>query len=466
MPSTYNPSTRLKISADLGFLSVIYFITHSYFQPGIDVLSNTSWLALGLSLFSWFIAGRSMGLYKDFRAIVFSIEWTVFVKSLLLYSLIISFVLTLLVNGYPFRMMQLLTQVTLIFISFPIQKLAIRLFMKRIRNSSQMSRKVLIVGADDSGLQFYKNYVKDNLYGYSLAGFVDDTVNPSINGQYLGKTSDIDKVIASHEFEDIVVATTLKDDSQLEKIIIAGEREGKRVKIIPQYQRFSTGKIRVSTMGSMPIITLRSLPLDLMDSKIIKRAFDIVFSSLVIVFVLSWLFPIIALLIRLSSKGPALFRQERWGLNNKPIICYKFRSMVPSSADVDEKGVYQQAKRNDPRITKIGAFLRKTNLDELPQFFNVLIGTMSVVGPRPHPVPLNLQSKESIENYMMRHLVKPGITGWAQVNGYRGETRDSYLMKKRVEHDVWYLENWTFWLDLQIIIQTLVNMVKGEKNAF
>jgi putative colanic acid biosynthesis UDP-glucose lipid carrier transferase len=216
----------------------------------------------------------------------------------------------------------------------------------------------------------------------------------------------------------------------------------------------------------LPIITLRSLPLDVTDNKVIKRLFDMIFSTVVIVLLLSWVIPIISLIIKLTSKGPVFFKQERWGLNNKPIVCYKFRSMIVSSKDVDESGVYQQARKDDPRVTKIGAFLRKTNLDELPQFFNVFLGSMSVVGPRPHPVPLNIESKDSVENYMMRHWVKPGITGWAQVNGYRGETRKPYLMQKRVEFDVWYMENWTFWLDLQIILQTLVNMVKTEKNAY
>jgi putative colanic acid biosynthesis UDP-glucose lipid carrier transferase len=192
----------------------------------------------------------------------------------------------------------------------------------------------------------------------------------------------------------------------------------------------------------------------------------VVFSLSLILFVFSWLFPIIAIIIKLGSKGPVFFKQERWGLNNKPITCYKFRSMVAASRDVDENGNYVQASKNDPRITKIGAFLRKSNLDELPQFFNVLFGSMSVVGPRPHPVPLNLQSKGCVDNYMKRLWVKPGITGWAQVNGYRGETRNPYLMQKRVELDMWYIENWKFSLDLQIILQTLVNMVKGEKNAF
>jgi putative colanic acid biosynthesis UDP-glucose lipid carrier transferase len=176
--------------------------------------------------------------------------------------------------------------------------------------------------------------------------------------------------------------------------------------------------------------------------------------------------PIISLLIKLGSKGSVFFKQERWGLNNKPIICYKFRTMVADNRDVDENGNYLQACKDDHRVTRIGKFLRKTSLDELPQFFNVLFGSMSVSGPRPHPVPLNLESKDSIENYLMRHWVKPGITGWAQTQGFRGETRNPYRMQKRVTADLWYIENWTFWLDLQIILQTLVNIVKGEENAY
>lgn len=193
---------------------------------------------------------------------------------------------------------------------------------------------------------------------------------------------------------------------------------------------------------------------------------DITLSLFAIVFLFSWLSPIISLIIKLTSKGPVFFKQDRWGLNNKTISCLKFRTMVTQSCDIDEEGNYLQARKDDPRVTRIGKFLRKTSLDELPQLFNVLVGSMSLVGPRPHPVPLNITSKDSVEKYMMRHWVKPGITGWAQVHGYRGETKDGFLMKKRVKYDLWYIEHWTFWLDLQIMVQTLVNMVKGEKNAY
>lgn len=467
MQRAYNPSIRIKITADLLLLALIILSIQKFYQPSeLQLFSSTNLLMGVCSLGCWFISARAIGLYKDFRAISFSYEWVVFLKTLIIYSLITSFVFTQVLKEYPFELFQLILQSSIIFIVLPIQKLGIRLIFKKIRNSKQVRRKVLIVGAGDSGLNFYQHYVKDNHYGYSLTGFVDDNINASLNGHYLGKTSDIDKVIARYELDDIIVAMPISDESQLEKIISIGEKEGKRVKIIPHYQRFSSGRIHVGTLGSLPIITLRSLPLDVSDNKIYKRTFDIIFSVFVVTVIFSWLIPIISLIIKLTSKGPVFFKQERWGLNNKPIICYKFRTMVTSSKDVDDNGNYQQAKKNDPRVTKIGKFLRKTSLDELPQFFNVLLGSMSVVGPRPHPVPLNIQSKDSIENYMMRHWVKPGITGWAQVNGYRGETRKPYLMQKRVEFDVWYMENWTFWLDLQIILQTLVNMVKKEKNAY
>ena len=179
-----------------------------------------------------------------------------------------------------------------------------------------------------------------------------------------------------------------------------------------------------------------------------------------------WLLPLIALAIKLTSRGPVIFKQERWGLNNEKIVCYKFRTMVSNSSDIDKNGFYHQASKGDPRITSLGAFLRRTNMDELPQFWNVLLGNMSVVGPRPHPTPLNLESMHKVENYMLRHVVKPGITGWAQVNGCRGETRIPGSMQQRVNFDLYYIHRWTFWLDSQIILQTAINVIRGDQNAY
>jgi putative colanic acid biosynthesis UDP-glucose lipid carrier transferase len=466
MKRMYRPSIRAKILVDLLLLAFIIFLVRSHGFKDKEAFSSINQLIVLVCMLTWYFSGRGMGLYKDYRDKPFAIEWIAFVKSAILYALLISCCFYFLLSGIAFGRADLILHFGYILMLFPLQKAGIRLVFRYIRRSDSLTRKVLIVGAGSNGLDFYQQYVKDKQYGYELTGFIDERSQPSLNGHYLGKPSDIEGVLARHELDDIVITAPYTDDSNLKQIVSAGEKQGKLVRIIPDYQQFGIRKLQIDQLGSLSIITLRSLPLDVVDNKFIKRVFDFVFSLLVVVFVLSWLFPIIALLIKLESKGPVLFRQSRWGLNNKLIVCYKFRTMVQSSTDVDASGKYQQARANDPRITRVGAFLRKSNLDEMPQFLNVLLGSMSVVGPRPHPVPLNIQSKDSIENYMMRHWVKPGITGWAQVHGYRGETRIPYLMAKRVEYDVWYIENWTFWLDLQIIVQTIVNMVKGEENAY
>ena len=192
----------------------------------------------------------------------------------------------------------------------------------------------------------------------------------------------------------------------------------------------------------------------------LKRAFDLVFSTVVLICSPVIFIPI-AIAVKLSSPGPVFFKQKRTGFKGKEFNCYKFRTMRVN-ADSDEV----QATRNDPRKTRVGEFLRKTSLDELPQFINVFLGDMSVVGPRPHMVKHTLDYSKIIDKYMLRHLIKPGITGWAQVNGYRGETRELWQMERRVEYDVWYIEHWNFWLDIKIIFLTVFNAFKGEKNAF
>jgi putative colanic acid biosynthesis UDP-glucose lipid carrier transferase len=196
-------------------------------------------------------------------------------------------------------------------------------------------------------------------------------------------------------------------------------------------------------------------------NRIRKRLFDVVFSSLVTIFILSLLVPILGLLIKLESKGPVFFKQQRTGRDKKVFSCIKFRSMK-MNPDADLK----QACRNDSRFTKIGRFMRSTNLDEFPQFINVLKGDMSVVGPRPHMLKHTDDYSRMINKFMVRQFLKPGITGWAQINGYRGEIKTIEQLQKRVEHDIWYMEHWSLWLDVKIVFKTLSNMFIGEKNAF
>ena len=200
--------------------------------------------------------------------------------------------------------------------------------------------------------------------------------------------------------------------------------------------------------------------------RLCKRPFDLVFTLLLFVIVFSWLWPLLALLIKITSPGPVLFKQERWGLRGRPFICYKFRSMVRESNDVGENGRYQPVRRGDWRVTPLGRFLRRHNLDELAQFINVLRGDMSLVGPRPHPTLMNLEAQESIPGYELRHQVQPGITGWAQVKGLRGEISDPAELIRRVEADIWYIENWSLRLDLKIIWLSLWTILKGDPNAY
>lgn len=211
----------------------------------------------------------------------------------------------------------------------------------------------------------------------------------------------------------------------------------------------------------IPLLSIRNEPLQSVSKRAVKRTFDIAFSTLVLLLFYPVLYIVVGMLIKLSSPGPILFKQKRTGIYGKEFDCYKFRTMkVNKDADL------VQAVKNDPRTTKIGSFLRRTNLDEMPQFLNVLFGDMSVVGPRPHMLKHTEQYSKLIDKYMVRHLVKPGITGWAQITGYRGETKTLEQMEGRVKRDVWYIENWSFFLDLKIIFVTVLNMFRGEKNAY
>jgi putative colanic acid biosynthesis UDP-glucose lipid carrier transferase len=221
---------------------------------------------------------------------------------------------------------------------------------------------------------------------------------------------------------------------------------------------------RAAARGSGP--GLRANPLGKASRRLAKRAFDLLACVPLFLLVFLWMWPLLALLIKLTSPGPVFFRQERWGLDGRPFICYKFRSMVCESRDIDENGRYRQARRDDERVTPLGRFLRRNNLDELAQFINVLRGEMSLVGPRPHPTPMNLEMQDLVPAYRLRQRVVPGITGWAQVNGLRGETGDMVLLRRRVEADIWYIENWSFRLDLRIVLLSVLVMLRGDANAY
>ena len=233
------------------------------------------------------------------------------------------------------------------------------------------------------------------------------------------------------------------------------------MKFLPEPGELPYRQMKVDFYDVLPVLIFRSIPLDDVVNKFIKRTFDIAFSLVIIIFILSWLLPILGILIKLNSKGPVFFKQYRTGLDNKQFKCWKLRTMTINSLS-DSK----QAERGDARITSIGAFLRKTSLDELPQFFNVFLGNMSVIGPRPHMLKHTEQYSRIVNKFMVRHFIKPGISGLSQVRGFRGETTEVYQMRGRIKLDIFYLENWSFFLDMKIIFFTVINIFKGEDSAF
>ena len=337
--------------------------------------------------------------------------------------------------------------------------------LKRIRALGYNFRKVVIVGANAMGERMNRILSKDLTYGYRVVGFFDDEPDGSeLKAPLLGGFAEVEDYLANQKIDEMYVSLHINKIDNINQMTALCERYMVRIRYIPDFQLYTkTNRVAVSFYGNanIPVLMLRKEPLEANLNRIVKQIFDFCFSLMVILFVFSWLFPILFLVIKINSPGPVFFVQKRSGRNNESFNCLKFRTMY-----VNDKADALQATKNDSRITPVGAFLRRTSMDELPQFLNVLMGNMSVVGPRPHMLSHTEQYSELINNFLVRHYAKPGITGWAQVNGFRGETKELADMEGRVEHDIWYIENWNFLLDLKIIWKTVANVFKGEEKAF
>lgn len=320
----------------------------------------------------------------------------------------------------------------------------------RFRQKGYNKQFLLIVGAGSLGQRFYANLQQYPELGYEVVGFLDDNPDQSarsLEKPILGTIADIETVLNKELIDEVIIALPLYAHEKYASIIESCEKAGVKTLIIPDYFDILPAKPSFDNFAGIPLINIREIPLDELGNRILKRTFDICFSLAVIIITLP-LLVLIAVLIKTTSKGPILFKQERVGLNRRKFVMYKFRTMKVAPAEQSDT---TWTVPNDDRRTKIGIFLRKTSLDELPQFFNVLKGDMSVVGPRPERPYFVEQFKEEIPKYMVKHHVRPGITGWAQANGLRGDTS----IKERINHDIFYLENWSFLFDLKIIWKTL-----------
>lgn len=323
-------------------------------------------------------------------------------------------------------------------------------------------KNIVIIGYNDTARKLAAYYEDEVLY-VRLIGFVENRSNLDELSHYpilcgLKSSVRIAKGLGVHE---IISTITPEQNRLIYQLIQEAEHNCIRFKIVPDLSMLIRSPVVVDHIGNMPALLLRSDPLDKTLNSLTKRVFDLFISSLVSVFILTWLVPFLGIMIKLESRGPLFFSQWRTGKNNKPFRCLKFRSMRMNS-DADSLA----ARQHDSRVTRIGSFLRKSSLDEFPQFLNVLVGDMSLVGPRPHMVKHTSEFSKLVDHYMIRQFLKPGITGWAQINSFRGEVTDHMHLKRRVASDLWYLENWSIWLDLRIVFLTAVQVFKGDKKAY
>ncbi|MEO6348720.1 MAG: exopolysaccharide biosynthesis polyprenyl glycosylphosphotransferase, partial [Aquaticitalea sp.] len=316
-------------------------------------------------------------------------------------------------------------------------------------------RKTVIIGANKKTLALQDFFNKYPEYGYIHKRTFSFREKREIDFR------ECFNYIINEDVDEIYCSISELSNNQLNEVSDFADNNLKILKFLPDNKEIYSKKLKYEYYDYIPILSLRNIPLEDSINTVLKRSFDIFFSSMVIIFILSWLTPIIAIFIKMESKGPVFFKQSRNGFNYMEFDCYKFRSMMPNI----DAHLYQ-ATRGDQRVTKIGKFIRKTSIDELPQFFNVLFGDMSVVGPRPHMVSHTSVYAKRIDKFMVRHFVKPGITGLAQISGFRGEIESDKDIIGRVKYDIFYIENWSLLLDLRIILKTFINAVKGDEKAY
>jgi putative colanic acid biosynthesis UDP-glucose lipid carrier transferase len=409
----------------------------------------------------WYFIAVALRLYN--MESLFITNWNVIKVLFALFLFGVAALLFLMLLNIPLiNRLQLapyyLSLIVLIFLS----RFLYQVFKYFIFKQSGFLNNTLIIGYNNTSKKLAE-YLQNSVGALKLIGFVDEPENikelsvlPVFSG--IANTMHIAK---QYGINEIYSTITPEEHPEVAQLLPLTEQACMRLHFVPNVSHFIEKGMVVQHLHHLSICSLRKDPLEDVGNRIIKRIFDLSVSILVTVFILSWLYPLIAILIKLSSKGPILFLQLRSGINDNPFYCLKFRTMhMNNHAD------HVQATKNDSRVTWIGKFLRKSSLDEFPQFLNVLKGEMSIVGPRPHMLKHTKEFSEVERHYMVRHLLKPGITGWAQVNGYRGEIKDPTQLTGRIECDIWYLENWSLFLDLKIILLTIYRVFAGDKNAY
>lgn len=426
----------------------LYLLTPQTYKNGFSILYYN---------ITWLLVTYSIDFYPTARREGFMTNVGNFLRLFLIYGFV--YYTSFAFDAHtPYSFAYLLEVYLLICVMLTAYRLLFYWARSRYRAKGGNYVKVVVIGRDQNLKKIRK--VFDNLsLGYRYEGYFDNYKSKSPT--YLGDISSSFTYIFENNIDEVYCMASKLSKTELKQLISIADNSLKKIKIIPDHKELISRAMSIELYNNVPVLNLRESPLEMEYANIVKRIFDVVFSSLVILCLLSWLTPIIYILLKLDSKGPLFFKQKRHGVNRKTFLCYKFRSMTPT-----KESDTLMATKNDMRITRLGKILRKTSIDELPQFFNVLIGNMSVVGPRPHMELHTQQYETSVDKYLVRHFLKPGITGLAQIKGYRGEIKDKSDIVNRVRYDIFYMEKWSIRFDVLIIYYTLVNAIRGQEKAY
>ncbi len=429
-------------------ICIINLFAVLYYFKNIEILKFTLLITL-----SWIIMSIYSRFYEVYRYTREIAIFTLIIRQVVLFTLII-FAFSGFYHDLNLDYKTILKYVFSVFILITIFKFTIYFLLQRYRaDFGRNYRKTVIIGKNKQTKALEKFFERHPEYGYSFKKSFNFKNNNDLESCF--------QFIIDEKVDEIYCSISSLSNNQLDQVVDFSDNNLKKLKFLPDNKEIYSKKLKYEYYDYIPILSLRDIPIEDSFNHFIKRVFDILFSSAVIVFLLSWLTPIIAVLIKLESKGPVFFKQSRNGFNYEEFECYKFRSMTPN-----KDAHLHQATKGDLRVTKVGKFIRKTSIDELPQFFNVLFGDMSVVGPRPHMVSHTNMYAKRIDKFMVRHFVKPGITGLAQIKGFRGEIETDKDIINRVKFDIFYVENWSLLLDIKIVTQTFFNALKGEEKAY
>ena len=431
-------------------LVIINSLAILYFFLDVDPVTYVLFMS-----FAWILLSVTSKFYEVYR---YTREVTILaliIRQLLLFTLLV-FAFYGYYNELKITASTIFKYVLSSFLLITIFKFTIYYLLQKYRAEFGGNyRTTVIFGQNKNTIALEGFFKKNPEYGY----LHKKTFN--FNGEYLHDLEQCFDYIIGENIDEIYCSISELSSEQINQVVDFADNNLKILKFLPDNKEIYAKKLKYEYYDYIPILSLRNIPLQDSINQVFKRIFDILFSSAVIIFLLSWLTPLIAILIKIESRGPVFFKQSRNGFNYREFDCYKFRSMTPN-----KDAHLHQATRDDQRVTKVGRFMRKTSIDELPQFFNVLFGDMSVVGPRPHMVSHTNMYAKKIDKFMVRHFVKPGITGLAQISGFRGEVESDKDIIGRVKYDIFYIENWSLLLDIKIIFQTFLNAVRGEDKAY